>query len=207
MRISYKTVLKRAEAIFIEKRSKFIATVVPVSEEQQAIEHINSMRSKYYNATHNVYAYIIDKNNIARFSDDGEPSGTAGVPVLEVLKKEELTDVCVVITRYFGGVLLGAGGLIRAYGHSCKLGVNKAKIITRTLCDIVELKCDYTMLGKILYEITRQGLTISDTKYHTGVTIYIYVPTDKTKWFLNYILDISNARVICEAVGKRYINF
>ena len=123
---NYKTVKNDANAEFIEKKSRFIGYCRPVKSQDEAVNFINEIRSIHRQATHNVYAYILREDNIMRYSDDGEPAGTAGVPVLEVLKKENLTDIAVVVTRYFGGVLLGAGGLVRAYGKSAKLGVDAA---------------------------------------------------------------------------------
>lgn len=123
----YMTVKDRGIAEIVEKRSRFIATVIPIENEAQALEFLDSTRRKYWDATHNVYAYITRENNIERYSDDGEPSGTAGVPVLDMLKKEGLTNIAVVVTRYFGGTLLGTGGLVHAYSKSAKAGVEAAR--------------------------------------------------------------------------------
>lgn len=155
---SYRTVAREAREMMIERKSRFISTVRPVKTESEALELISQMRSEYYDATHNVYAYIIGDGNIMRYSDDGEPSGTAGVPVLEVLRKEGLIDVAVVVTRYFGGIMLGAGGLVRAYGSSAKLGVDAAKIVTRTLCDIVKVSCDYTLSARCSMKRSAQDI-------------------------------------------------
>lgn len=141
-----------------------------------------------------------------RYSDDGEPSGTAGVPVLEVLRKEGLVDVAVVVTRYFGGIMLGAGGLVRAYGSSAKLGVDAAKIVTRTLCDLVRVECDYTLFGKVQYETLGVGYTIKDVEYGSGVIVYVYIKRDETQKYIEKICDITNARAVCEIVGSEYID-
>ena len=119
----YKTVKKQSQSLLIEKKSKFIANVKPVDNEDDALAFLNEMRSKYSDATHNVYAYVIDENNIFRYSDDGEPSGTAGMPVLDAIRKSGIVDVVVVVTRYFGGTLLGTGGLVHTYGASAKQGL------------------------------------------------------------------------------------
>jgi len=116
----YKTVSKEGTAEIVEKKSRFIASVKPVSTEEEALEFVSQVKAKYRDARHNVYAYVVTENNISRFTDDGEPSGTAGAPVLDVILKEGLTDVAIVVTRYFGGTLLGTGGLVRAYGKSAK---------------------------------------------------------------------------------------
>ena len=137
----YKTVQNHAETLLVEKKSKFYSNVCPVESEEEALEFLATIKKKYSDATHNVYAYIIDENNIFRYSDDGEPGGTAGMPVLDTIRKEGLVDVIVVVTRYFGGTLLGTGGLVHAYGASAKQGLIEAGIVTRTLCNIVEVKC------------------------------------------------------------------
>ncbi len=206
MKPFYRTVAQEASEQMIERKSRFIATVRPVSEEAQALELISQMKSKYYDATHNVYAYIIADKNIMRYSDDGEPSGTAGVPVLEVIRKEGLVDVCVVVTRYFGGILLGAGGLVRAYGSSAKLGIDAAKIITRTLCDLVEVSCDYTLFGKVQYETLGEGYIIKDIVYEGEVKVYVYTTVDKTEQYQKLMCDITNARVGCRVVAREYID-
>ncbi len=206
MKPFYKTVKERASAEMIERKSRFIANVWPVSAEAEALELIAKMRSKHYDATHNVYAYIIGDGNIMRYSDDGEPSGTAGLPVLEVLRKEGLIDVAVVVTRYFGGILLGGGGLVRAYGNSAKLGVDTAGIITRTLCDLLCVTCDYTLFGKVQYETLGSGYIIKDIAYEGDVKVYVYTKTDKTQEYIAKMCDITNARVLCEIISTQYID-
>lgn len=202
---NYKTIKQRASAEFIERRSRFIATVRPVSKESEALQLIEEMRSKYHDASHNVYAYIISENNICRYSDDGEPSGTAGIPVLDVLHKENLTDVAIVVTRYFGGILLGGGGLVRAYGASAKKGVDAGIIVTKTLCDIVKIKTDYTTFGKVQYETIDKGYTIKDTVYEADVTMYVCCETDLVQSYIDHINDLTNARVEIEIAGREYL--
>lgn len=206
MKPYFKTVAGNASEVMIEKKSRFIATVWPVTTEEEALALISQMRSKYYDATHNVYAYIIGEGNIMRYSDDGEPSGTAGVPVLEVLRKEGLVDVAVVVTRYFGGIMLGAGGLVRAYGNSAKLGIDAARIVTRTLCDLVRVKCDYTLFGKVQYETLGGGYIIKDTEYGGEVSLYVYTKQDETEKYIEKMCDITNARVVCEVIESEYID-
>ena len=130
---TYKTVADEAETLMIEKKSKFYSHVKPVQNEEEALEFLGRIRSENRDATHNVYAYVIDENNIFRYSDDGEPSGTAGMPVLDTIRKSGITDVIVVVTRYFGGTLLGTGGLVHAYGASARQGLAEAGVITRDL--------------------------------------------------------------------------
>lgn len=202
---NYKTIKQRASAELIERRSRFIATVRPVSKESEALQLIEEMRSKYYDATHNVYAYIISENNICRYSDDGEPSGTAGIPVLDVLRKENLTDVAIVVTRYFGGILLGGGGLVRAYGASAKKGVDSGIVVTKTLCDIIKIKTDYTTFGKVQYETIDNGFIIKDVVYEADVTMYVCCETDLVQSYIDRINDLTNARVKTEIAGREYL--
>ncbi|MGB3990232.1 MAG: YigZ family protein, partial [Acetivibrionales bacterium] len=164
MRKDYLTVSKEAAAEIEEKKSRFIATVRPVSSEQEAQDFINRLKTKYWDATHNVYAYYIcAESTLQKFSDDGEPSGTAGLPVLEAIKKLEVQDVAVVVTRYFGGTLLGASGLVRAYGKSAAVGIEAAGIVRKLLCTEVRVTIDYSMLGRIQAAIASRGYSVKDT--------------------------------------------
>ncbi len=205
-KLSYKTVSDITESVIVEKKSKFIASVFPVDNEKQALEYLASVKSKYPDATHHVYAYIIDENNIFRYTDDGEPSGTAGMPVLDVLRKEGLVDVLVVVTRYFGGTLLGTGGLVHAYGTSAKEGVLKSEIITRCLCNVVSVTVDYSLSGKIQYEIASQNYILDDTVYDENVTFFICVTPDKTEKLIDDITNITNAQAVFLITDKRYID-
>jgi uncharacterized YigZ family protein len=201
----YKTVYQYGQAEIIEKKSRFIASVKPVTTEQEAVDFINELKSKYWDATHNVYAYVIGNNNIQRYSDDGEPAGTAGIPTLEVIKKEQLQDVVVVVTRYFGGTLLGAGGLVRAYGRSAKEGLVAAGIIYMRLCDNIKIKTDYTLLGKIQNEIVNSGHIIDDTIYQEDVTLFVLVNAQQSEQFIQNMIDITNGRVNISKVATKYI--
>ena len=145
----YKTVEFESKDEFVEKKSRFIGHVKPVKTQEEATNFINSIKSKHWDATHNVSAFVLRENNIQRSSDDGEPSGTAGVPTLDVLLKENLVDVCVVVTRYFGGTLLGAGGLIRAYSHSSKIAVEAGHIITMAPCKVLSVSVDYSFYDRL----------------------------------------------------------
>lgn len=195
----YKTIEDYGIAEIVEKRSKFIAHARPVSSEAEAIEYLNSLKQKYWDARHNVYAYILRENNIMRYSDDGEPSGTAGVPVLEILKKEELTDIIVVVTRYFGGILLGTGGLVHAYSKAAKAGVEAAGIVNMILCRKVKIKCDYNLSGKIQYEINEfEEAFEDDIKYDECVIQSVYVPVESVERFTKKIIDRTNAKAEIE---------
>ncbi|MGE4283464.1 MAG: YigZ family protein [Clostridia bacterium] len=203
--IEYKTVNKLGAAEIVEKKSRFIASVKPVASEQEAVKFISELKSKYWDATHNVYAYIIGSNYVQRYSDDGEPSGTAGIPTLEIIKKEQLQDVVVVVTRYFGGTLLGAGGLVRAYGKSAKEGLIAAGIITMRLCDCITIRSDYTLLGKIQNEIVGDGHIIEEIIYQEDVAIQVLVHTQLTEQFINNMIDVTSGRVDIEKTDTKYI--
>jgi len=201
----YKTVSKEGTAEIVEKKSRFIASVKPVSTEEEALEFVSQVKAKYRDARHNVYAYVVTENNISRFTDDGEPSGTAGAPVLDVILKEGLTDVAIVVTRYFGGTLLGTGGLVRAYGKSAKDGVINAKICEKIYCHEVQVKAPYDLLGKIQYIVTNGDYIQGETEYGEYVETTVFVKFDLMDKFLNEIKEATNATVSPEIVGKMYV--
>jgi uncharacterized YigZ family protein len=167
------TVLKQVEVSFEEKRSLFICNIKRIKDEKEAMDFIGSIREKYKDATHNVYAYITNNGISMRYSDDGEPQGTAGPPVLEVLKREWLNDVAVVVTRYFGGILLGAGGLVRAYSASCKQGVDAAVKVKRMEGCLFELVCDYDKYGKINNYLKKKNVVIKNTEFLENIKMDI----------------------------------
>ena len=189
----YKTVKDCANAEIIEKRSRFIAYVRPVDTEDGALEYLNYIKQKHRDARHNVYAYIIRENNTMRYSDDGEPGGTAGMPVLDMIKKEGLCDIIIVVTRYFGGVLLGTGGLVHAYSAAAKAGINAAGIVNMVLCRKIVIECAYNLIGKVQYEISEYPDALcGEAQYGGRVSIDVYVPTDKEKEFIGRINDKTN---------------
>ena len=195
----YQTVNGSAEASFTEKKSEFIGYIRHVETDDEAVAFINDIRAMHRKATHNVYAYIIRENNIVRYSDDGEPGGTAGLPVLEILKREELSDIIVVVTRYFGGILLGTGGLVHAYSKAAKAGIEAAGIVDVILCRLIKIKCDYNLIGKVQYEINAFGDAFSgEVQYDEAVIQSVYVPTEKSDMFINKITDKTNARAEIE---------
>ena len=197
MKDRYTTIQKLAEAEIVEKRSRFIATVKPVKTEEEALAFLNELRQKYWNATHNVYAYIIEENQIMRYSDDGEPGGTAGLPVLDMLKKEGLTNLIVVVTRYFGGVLLGTGGLVHAYSKSAKAGVVAAGLLDMILCRRITLTCEYTLLGKLQNLIAKHlEVIVEEAVYTDKVELPLYLPVEEADAFCDSITDNMNAQVI-----------
>ena len=159
-----KTTVKRGSAEIVEKKSRFIANVCPVKTEEEAKSFIDSIKKQHYNARHNVFAYQIgEKNEIKRFSDDGEPQGTAGMPVLNVLAGGDIKNTIIVVTRYFGGTLLGTGGLVRAYTEAAKAGLENAGIYEIGLYKKIEVCVDYTLNGKVQYEISKGGYFVEDT--------------------------------------------
>lgn len=196
MKNSYKTINQQAQAEIVEKKSRFIANVLPVSSEEEAINFINKIKKQYYDARHNCFAYVIGGNiPIIRFSDDGEPSGTAGKPILDVLLGESLENVVIVVTRYFGGTLLGTGGLVRAYGKSAKEGILLGKMVEMDTYTKFFISVDYSLIGKIQYEITNSGHILIDTQYTDLVKFIVYVKSQLIEDFTKSIINITNNNV------------
>jgi uncharacterized YigZ family protein len=192
----YLTVKETGEHEIVIEKSRFIAHISRAETEEQAQEFIQSIKKKYWNATHNCSAYLIGENDqIQKANDDGEPSGTAGVPILEVLKKKKLKDTVVVVTRYFGGIKLGSGGLIRAYGKATSEGLNAAGIVERQLMRIMHVKIDYTWLGKVENELRSTEYAIKETHYLNLVEIEIYAEEGKKETFTKWIIELTNGQV------------
>ncbi|GAA0863448.1 YigZ family protein [Paraclostridium tenue] len=190
----YKTLHEFGMDEIIIDKSTFIGYAKPIKTEEEAIEFINEIKKKHKDARHNVWAYTVGKSmNIQRYSDDGEPQGTAGIPTLEVIKKEDLRDVVVVVTRYFGGIKLGAGGLVRAYTKGAKIGLEAAKIIEKVMYQEVKIKIDYNQLGKVQNEIMNMGYFIKDTIYADNVEIIVYSRKNETECIIEKINDITSA--------------
>ncbi len=188
-----KTVYSGGEGEIIEKKSRFIATVRPVESEEEAVAFINEMKKKYWDARHNCSAFVIgDRQEISRCSDDGEPAQTAGRPMLDVLLKEEIHNVCVVVTRYFGGTLLGTGGLVRAYQKATQEGLAASVIIDKKLGRKLTIGTDYNGLGKLQYIIAKNDLTTLDTVYTDKVEIILMVPDEKQQNFEKEIIETTS---------------
>ncbi len=195
------TLNKHAEVRFIEKRSEFIGNAASVQSDEEAIAFVNEIRKKYPDARHNVYAYTVAENNITRYSDDGEPKGTAGIPVLEVIKKNSITNCAVVVTRYFGGILLGAGGLARAYTKSAADAVEAAEIVTYK--DVVKftVTCSFSDSEKVRYELSKTDVITEGIDYGDGV-IYRLAAEDELYARVEKILtEATAARVRIEKQG------
>lgn len=200
----YKTVLENTCDEFVEKRSRFIGYCKPVKTEQEAIDFINEKRSEHWNATHNVYAYSLREGNIKRYSDDGEPSGTAGMPVLDVIVKNEIFDVVVVVTRYFGGVLLGTGGLVRAYSHGSKIAVEAAKPVIMQNCLVCEARCAYNQYGKVSSLIIGVGAAVDDTVYESDVLVKFHIKPDLLGTLNKKLADATSGEVTVEQKDEQY---
>lgn len=200
----YKTVLENASDEFVEKRSRFIGYCKPVKTEQEAIDFINEKRSEHWNATHNVYAYSLREGNIKRYSDDGEPSGTAGMTVLDVIVKNEIFDVVVVVTRYFGGVLLGTGGLVRAYSHGSKIAVEAAKPVIMQNCLVCEARCAYNQYGKVSSLIIGVGAAVDDTVYESDVLVKFHIKPDLLGTLNKKLADATSGEVTVEQKDEQY---
>ncbi len=200
----YKTVLEYASDEFVEKHSRFIGYCKPVKTEQEAIDFINEKRSEHWNATHNVYAYSLREGNIKRYSDDGEPSGTAGMPVLDVIVKNEIFDVVVVVTRYFGGVLLGTGGLVRAYSHGSKIAVEAAKPVIMQNCLVCETRCAYNQYGKVSSLIMGLGADVDDTVFESDVLVKFHIKPDLLGTLNKKLADATSGEVVTQQTDKQY---
>lgn len=199
MLTEYRTVYIGREAEIIEKKSRFIATVQPVKTEEEALEFIEKMKKKYWNATHNCFAYVIgERFQLQRCSDDGEPQGTAGKPMLDVLLGEEIHDVAVVVTRYFGGTLLGTGGLVRAYSKAVQEGLASSKIITKNYGCKLTIDTDYTGLGKIQYILGQRGLTILNSEYTEKVKVEVLLPIEDLESVMAEIVEGTNGQAKME---------
>ena len=195
----YKAVYQGGEGEIVEKKSRFIATVIPAGSEEEVLAFIESIRKKYWDARHHCFAYVIgERNELQRCSDDGEPSGTAGKPMLEVLLGEEIHNVAVVVTRYFGGTLLGTGGLVRAYSAATKQGLASSVIITKILGVKLCISTDYTGLGKIQYILGQRGLQILDSVYTDKVELEALIPENELVAVKAEITEGTNGQALLE---------
>lgn len=193
---TYKTVYCGREAEIVEKKSRFIANLAHVETEEEALAFVDSIRRKYWDARHNCYAYSIGKKpQILRCSDDGEPSQTAGKPMMDVLAGEALCDSIIVVTRYFGGTLLGTGGLVRAYSQAAKKGIEESTVITKIPAKRFEMRVEYNQVGKLLYIIGQEGLNQLESDYGEKVSISFLVPNDESVRLEKKLEEAFNASV------------
>ncbi|ARP44144.1 IMPACT family member YigZ [Geobacillus thermodenitrificans] len=202
----YYTVKGYGEQEIVIEKSRFICYINRAETEEEAVAFIQQIKKKHWDATHNCSAYLIGEHDqIQKANDDGEPSGTAGVPMLEVLKKKGLKDTVAVVTRYFGGIKLGAGGLVRAYGRAVTEGLNAAGIVERRLMRVIHVTVDYTWLGKVENELRSSNYKVKNIHYSDRVTIEIFVEeTDKTS-FAAWIEDLTNGRSTISEGEQTYL--
>ena len=193
------------EAETVEKRSRFTGRVWPVESEEQALEKIAQMREEYWDATHNVYAYIIKESGIARFSDDGEPHGTSGKPTLDVFSTARVTNVCCVVTRYFGGVLLGTGGLVRAYSQTAKAALESAGICAVRLWSRITVNCPYNLFERVKAELSAAGGSLEQADYAHDINMEVLVPEEAAGAFAARLAEISAGRLACRIEGSAYM--
>lgn len=198
-------VYKGGSGEIVEKKSRFIATVLPVSTEEEAISYIEQYKKKYWDARHNCYAFSVGiKQPVLRFSDDGEPSGTAGKPILEVITKEELHNVLVIVTRYFGGTLLGTGGLVRAYTQAAKEGIANSEIVVQKLGKRVQITTNYTDIGKLNYLFAKEQIDVADTFYEGDVKVILYIPKSQCQQAGKLITEATNGQAVIEELNECY---
>lgn len=199
----YKTVYRGGQGEIVEKKSRFIAHVQPAASEEEASEFIGRIKKQYWDARHNCHAYVIGPHReISRCSDDGEPSGTAGRPMLDVLLGNDLYDTVVVVTRYFGGTLLGAGGLVRAYSAAVREGLANAVIIEKREGSIYQIQVDYQGLGKVQYLAGEQGLSILQSDYADMVKLEILLPMEEENAFLQKVTEATGAKAQMEKLRE-----
>ena len=193
----YKILWEGGEGELVEKKSRFIATTKPVESEEEALAFIESMRKKYWDARHNCFAYCIgERNQVQRCSDDGEPSQTAGRPMLDVILGEEVHNICVVVTRYFGGTLLGTGGLVRAYSGAVQEGLRNSHIMEKCLGHRLDIEIDYTGIGKIQYILAQSQVTTLDTQYTDKVEVAVMVPHSELESLKAESIEGTNGRAL-----------
>ena len=202
---SYNTILTPGIDEIVEKKSRFIGYAQPVSSEEEAYAFVESVKKKHYDARHNCHAFAIGKENtLYRFSDDGEPQGTAGKPILEVISGNQVTDICIVVTRYFGGTLLGTGGLVRAYTEAAKLALADAGIHQMQRMKLMDITCSYNDSGKVQYLLTNE-ISIENTEYGADVTFHTAVPVSDVSMIEKKITEATAARAVIDENGEKFV--
>ena len=193
-----------SETELVEKRSRFIGHVWPIDSEEEARSHIAEMKSKYHDARHNCWCYILREGNIMRYSDDGEPQGTAGQPMLEVFRRENVENVCCVVTRYFGGILLGTGGLLRAYTRSAKDALDSAGISVVRRRIMIGFNCPYHLFERMKLEIESFNGSIDEIIYGADVRLHLLLPEELVEQFADKVTDFTAGGVSTEVLGERF---
>ncbi|MBE6631148.1 MAG: YigZ family protein [Ruminococcaceae bacterium] len=202
--LAYVTVAREAKAELEIKKSVFIAHIAHVESEEEAMDFVNAIKSEHRDARHNVWAYLLNGGATARMSDDGEPQGTGGVPVLDVIKKGGFTDAVIVVTRYFGGILLGAGGLIRAYSGAARLAVEEAGLASFVPYTVFSVKVSYSDHGKIENDYKKYGVLCDGTEYSDSVLLNLAVKSENYEKYSEYIKELGNGKYECSVKGTRY---
>lgn len=205
--MSYQTVLKRNESEYVEKRSRFIATLCHCETEEEANNFVKEMKAKYWDARHNVYAYSVEGGRICRFSDDGEPHGTAGKPMLDCIQGSGITNIAVVVTRYFGGILLGTGGLVRAYSKATQDVLSTAEVYVMLEGTICEIVCEYSDLAMLQKLIEAEEGEIKDTEYTDKIKINFVLKNDFCEGFKEKLRENFSARLDLEEKAKILLPF
>lgn len=208
MRANYKTVNLFGESEFVIQKSRFLSFVKRAETEEEALEFIQEIKKQHHAATHNCSAYIIGEHDqIQKANDDGEPSGTAGVPILEVLKKQQLKDTVIVVTRYFGGIKLGGGGLIRAYGKAASEGIAATGTVERKLHVLIKTSIDYTWLGKVENEVRQSDYPLEEIVYEEDVGLFLYVPAEDEMVFRDWIAELTNGQAESTVIRHKFLEF
>ena len=200
---TYTTLEKEGSATLVERRSEFIGYAAPVSNEDEAAAFVMRIKKKHADARHNVFAYVLRGGALKRYSDDGEPQGSAGMPVLDVLCKNGLDGAAVVVTRYFGGILLGTGGLVRAYSSAASAAVEAAGIITLEEVVVLKMKCSYNDHARVSNEFSRYGIDIEETEFSSDVTITMTAPTATVENFKIRMRDLTAGRSTPTEIGRK----
>lgn len=203
----YRTIKGEAEAFYEIQKSRFITHALHVETEEEARDFVQRMKKQYFDARHNCSAWVLGANgSLQKSNDDGEPGGTAGNPILESIKKKGLTDLVVVVTRYFGGIKLGAGGLIRAYGHSAVLGLDAAKVVVMTPLRGVRLNVGYDLLAPVEHWIRQQSISTEEVNYTEQVEMVLLLPPEKSDLLMSEIVDLTAARCRFEVLGEKLVS-
>ncbi len=202
---AYNTIINPGQDEIVEKKSRFIGYAVPVTSEEEAYAFVDSIKKKHYDARHNCFAFAIGRENtLYRFSDDGEPQGTAGKPILEVITGQSVVDICIVVTRYFGGTLLGTGGLVRAYTEAAKLALADAGVKRMSLVNVTKITANYNDSGKIQYLLNSADIHIANTEYTTEVVFEVYIPVDSYDYITKQITEATAARADIELLHETF---
>ena len=208
MREDYRTVKNYGESELTIQKSKFLTYVQRAETEEEAINFINEIKKMHHTASHNCSAYLIGEHDgIQKANDDGEPSGTAGVPILEVLKKQGLKDTVVVVTRYFGGIKLGGGGLIRAYGRATSEGIASTGTVERKLHYLMKVSIEYTWLGKVENEIRQSNYSLDEIIYEDGVHLFVYIPVKEDAIFIEWVTEMTSGQAQIMSISSKFLEF